>query len=123
MGIPQKRHRVFFVAIRKDMKINPSDLNMTFNYEKVLYGQYKSNGLEVNDGVMKQLLLNAKKTDTKLSDVSMRMRNKNSCFQNYILHDDDIMPTLRASGSCDYFRYEDKKRIDCMDVIHSQTFP
>lgn len=31
MGVPQTRHRVFFVAVRADMEIDPSWLNMTFN--------------------------------------------------------------------------------------------
>ena len=35
MGIPQSRHRVFFVACRDDTGINPNDLDMSFNYEEI----------------------------------------------------------------------------------------
>ena len=40
MGIPQKRHRVFFVATRLDLDLDK--LNMTFNYKPIPFGQIKS---------------------------------------------------------------------------------
>lgn len=41
MGIPQKRHRVFFIAHRYDVDYDPEDLDMAFNYEPVTYGEIK----------------------------------------------------------------------------------
>lgn len=42
MGVPQKRHRVFFVAVRNDLNIDPRELDMTFNYEPVTFGEVRS---------------------------------------------------------------------------------
>ena len=39
MGIPQKRHRVFFVALRNDIAFDLESLDMSFNYEPVTYGE------------------------------------------------------------------------------------
>ena len=41
MGIPQARHRVFFVACRNDIGVDPYDLDMTFNYEQIPYEDSK----------------------------------------------------------------------------------
>ena len=41
MGVPQTRHRVFFIATRLDFDLNKID--MGFHYSPVLYGQYKDN--------------------------------------------------------------------------------
>ena len=41
MGVPQKRHRVFFVALRNDVDFDLDDLDMNFNYSPVTYGEIK----------------------------------------------------------------------------------
>ena len=49
MGVPQARHRVFFVAIRNDSTIDPHDIDMNFNYDPVLFGTVRSDtGREIN---------------------------------------------------------------------------
>lgn len=52
MGVPQKRHRVFFVAVRNDLNIDPRELDMTFNYEPILYGDFKSKEEKIANGRM-----------------------------------------------------------------------
>lgn len=41
MGVPQKRHRVFFISVRNDIKYNIDGLDMCFNYYPVTYGDIK----------------------------------------------------------------------------------
>jgi DNA (cytosine-5)-methyltransferase 1 len=127
MGIPQTRHRVFFVATRKDMNINPEELDMQFNYEKITYKQFKSEGTEFSNegkrGKLFNMFLQAKPEDRSLADVNLRLNGKGSYFQCYIVHDDDVLPTIRASRSYECYRYEDKKKTTREDVIHAQTFP
>ena len=41
MGVPQTRHRVFFIALRNDVEYDLTDLDMSFNYEPVTYGEIK----------------------------------------------------------------------------------
>lgn len=53
MGVPQTRHRVFFVGIRSDLMIDPQFLDMSFHYEPVLFGTIK-------DGTGKKLSSDSK---------------------------------------------------------------
>ena len=128
MGVPQTRHRVFFVAIRNDLNIDPVDLDMVFNYEPVTYGDIKSKvGDEFSEAAKKgklyNLFLKALPTEKTLCDVSVRLGGKNSYFQCYIVHDADVLPTIRASRGYENYRYEDKTKTTIDDVIHAQTFP
>jgi DNA (cytosine-5)-methyltransferase 1 len=127
MGVPQTRHRVFFVACRNDLEINPSNLDMTFNYEKIRYKEFKSEGQEFSKeakaGKLYSMFLQAKPEDKSLADINMRLTGKGSYFQCYIVHDDDVLPTIRASRSYECYRYEDKKKTTREDVIYAQTFP
>ena len=47
MGIPQTRHRVFFIAIRNDLNIDPGSFDMSFNYAPIPYINIKEgDGIE-----------------------------------------------------------------------------
>lgn len=98
MGVPQKRHRVFFIALRNDVKFDLNYLDMSFNYELVTYG-------EIKEGIMKPLgedtdyrrLIKAALPHEKcIADVNLRLHNKNSGFQSYFVDDNTIIPTQRA---------------------------
>lgn len=128
MGIPQTRHRVFFVAIREDNNFDIERLDMYFNYAPILYGDIKSKkGDEFSEAAKKgklyNLFLKAIPTDKNLCDVNVRLGGKNSYFQCYIVHDTDVLPTIRASRGYECYRFEDKTKTTVEDVIHSQTFP
>lgn len=127
MGVPQKRHRVFFIAVRNDIQYDFWNLDMSFNYEPITYGQIKGAGDEVSEAAKKgklyNLFLQAKPYEKTLAEVSVRLGGKSSYFQCYIVHDDDVLPTIRASHSFDQYRYEDKKKTTVTDVIYAQTFP
>ena len=70
MGVPQKRHRVFFI-VTKDLSFNYNNLDMNFNYEPVIYADIKNGiGKPVNkDTTMYKYLLQAEHTDLRLSDI------------------------------------------------------
>lgn len=125
MGVPQKRHRVFFVAIRNDLNIDPRELDMTFNYELVTYGEIKSGiGDEMNHETrIYKLLQQALPTETSLCDVVERLEGKTSLFNYIILQDENIMPTLSAGSAVTPMRGKEKTFCTCEDMIHSQTFP
>ena len=128
MGVPQTRHRVFFIALREDVFFDLSDLDMSFNYEPIRYGEIKSEkGDEFSErgkqGKFYQLLLQATPTDKTLCDIIVRQGGKATAFQQYILRDDDIFPTLRASRACDIYRFPELTKTTSQDVINAQTFP
>ena len=126
MGVPQKRHRCFFVATRKDLHIKPMSLNMRFNYLPVTYGEIKDgNGPEVTPET-KLLLIEAREDEAILSAAWNRLHGngkyKRTRFNSVLNHNRDVMATITA-GHCCAFDYENKRYVSKNDMIHSQTFP
>ncbi len=123
MGIPQKRHRVFFIAIRNDMGKDPKQIDMTFNYEQVKYGQIKEgHGKQLGKHTKDyEILSKAKPGDNQLADVYKRIGEKERRFSAKIIWDDEVMQTI--VGNLFHYRPVEKEKISMMDVIHGQTFP
>lgn len=123
MGVPQTRHRVFFVATRADLQIDPSWLDMSFNYEPVTYEQIKSaTGKPVNkERRLYKVLEQVQYGDHDLGDVVRRTENKDSLFSHMIVYDSEVMPTITAK--CEFFRFSDKTGIPDDDIIRAATFP
>ena len=118
MGIPQKRHRVFFIATRMDFDLN--NINMSFNYEPVIFGKVKAGiGGKVSDSV-KKLLENATERDNKLSDINERLFNKKSRFNEMIVWDSQIAPTIHTHG---FYRANDITKFSMEDYRNCSTFP
>lgn len=122
MGVPQTRHRVFFIATRLDFDLNKVDLS--FDYEPVTYGEIKTGvGKSIEKGSKTEQLLNECKCDEmNLGFAHERLFGKISWFQAMVLDENKVMPTIRAKMS-DIFRRKEKTRITWEDVRNSQTFP
>ena len=124
MGVPQNRHRVFFIALRNDNPFDLAGLDMYFNYEPVTYGQIKSGvGPSLGKNTKYYRLLGlAKVCDKSMEDVLIRTEGKkNLGFNDKIVWDCDVLPTIKASMSV--YVAETKGKISKEDIIHSQTFP
>jgi len=113
LGVPQKRERVIFFAVRDDVQVTTTDLfgqyphldlDIKENHVKVgdIESDYK--GKKPTDHVSKlmELYING---DTSLADIRLRRDGKNTGFQSVILKDTDVCNTLRA-GSNDFIRHE-----------------
>ncbi|NOJ73183.1 DNA cytosine methyltransferase [Paenibacillus alvei] len=121
MGVPQKRERIFFIAVRDDMPFPP--LRLEFNEPPVLYRDIRS-----GDG---QLITPSSKTfkrwqkrrprDLNMGDVTEREEGKNSNF-NTILVKDQKVPNTIASSSV-FVRTDVPQQVSDSDVIRIQTFP
>ena len=124
MGVPQTRHRVFFIAIREDLGIDPGALDMSFNYIPVNYGEIKAKEGKPIDKSRRlyKILLQAIESDKDMSDTLARIEGKeNSLFSHRLVHDDEVMATITAK--CEFFRFPERTGIPDADVIASQTFP
>ena len=118
MGVPQTRHRVFFIATRLDFDLDK--LDMAFNYKPIEFGTIKSDGfVEISESV-KSLLEVAKPIDKSLGDINKRVYNKVSRFNEMVVWDNDICPTIHAHG---FYKANDKSKFSELDYIHAQTFP
>ena len=127
MGVPQARHRVFFVAIRKDLQVNPNKLNMCFNYQPITFGEIKDvrgDEFEDNqkDGVYYNLFMQSQKGDISIAYVCERIGRKPSGYNDRIVWDDEVFPTIIASHTFLY-RGDDKTKTTANDYIKAQTFP
>lgn len=121
MGIPQRRHRVVFIATRLDFDLRSIDLS--FNYEKVTYGDCKD-GLGSALGKKCHsyyLITHAQPSDKCFADTKRRLREKRGSFQVYYIRDDEVLPTLR--GVPDIIDIENRCYISKETIRNAQTFP
>lgn len=123
MGVPQTRHRVFFIAVRNDIGFALESLDMSFNFEPVTYGEIKEGiGEQLNPNtVISQWLQKAEPGDKRISDTIVRMGEKEKLFNHRICWPDNIMQTVAGAG--EILRGEEKTRVSVEDIIHAQTFP
>ena len=123
MGIPQTRHRVFFVACRNDIGIDPSWIDMCFNYKQIPYQEIRSgNGhtMSKNTAAYK-IIKQATESDKRVADVYRRLGEKERCFGHKIAWPQNILQTITAN--LDYTCGDTLRSISKMDVVHAQTFP
>lgn len=121
MGVPQTRHRVFFVGIRTDLMIDLAEIDMTFNYKPIAYGEIeKSCGKDPTD-YQKRLLNNAIHSDRKLSDIKNRIDGDLIGFTDLLAWKDRVLPTITANGKI--FNANDKVHVSDFAIISGQTFP
>lgn len=123
MGIPQTRHRVFFVSCRADLLIDPSFIDMSFNYVPVTYGEIKyGEGCYINpETEVYRWLVLAKPEDKRLDDTIIRLGEKAKLFNHRICWPDRVMQTITAAGGI--YRGEEKTRVSVEDIISGQSFP
>jgi DNA (cytosine-5)-methyltransferase 1 len=117
MGVPQTRHRVFFVATKLDFDLDKVD--MYFNYEQVLFKEIKDGvGDKVSDTVY-YLISNANEKDKSIADVNLRLNGKGSRFNEMIVWDNSMCPTIHAHG---FYRGNDIQKFSMNDYRNAQTF-
>lgn len=122
MGIPQTRHRVFFIATRLDFDLNK--INLSFDYEPITYGDIKTGiGETLNNKTQTYKYLDkyATHNDLRLSDIFERLGEKSRCFGTKIAWEENVLQTITAN-LC-YIRGNEKTTISIEDIIHAQTFP
>ena len=123
MGIPQKRHRVFFIAFRNDIKFDFDNLDMYFDYEPVTYGEIKEGkGKKLDkDSIFYKVAIRANDSDKNIADTRKRIGERPSAFQTYYIRDDMIVPTQRTSP--DIIDIENLRWISVETIRNAQTFP
>lgn len=129
MGVPQRRERVFFYAIRKDLYKGDFEdlfcsipkLTLEFNEREIPYKEIESpyreeQGRHIPAGILPYWkLINPGETCDKVHP-------KGHMFQSFKLDPDRALPTLRA-GSNDLFHYRDERRLFDEEIILGSSFP
>lgn len=123
MGVPQARHRVFFVACRADLMIDPSWLDMSFNYRPVTLGEIRDDKISEikKDTQQYEMLLKAQPGHHSIADVLEANGEKRRCFNNKIVWPSEIVCTFPAKGNV--MDGERKGRFSKITACHAQTFP
>lgn len=122
MGVPQTRHRVFFVGIRSDLKIDPQFWDMSFNYEPVLFGEVKEGiGQSCGDTEAGRWLQKVTKEDKRLADAVVREGLPEKLFTHKVFQDHYVAQTIASNG--DYYRGAEKTKLSKEDFRNVQTFP
>jgi len=120
MGVPQTRHRVFFVATRLDFNLDK--VNMYFNYEPITYGEIKEGEGPVNkEAQWYELLNNVQPTDRTLRDIRVRVGLTDAQFNCALCWEKDILPTIAAK--LEYYDPIEKTKLSCETLRNAQTFP
>lgn len=127
MGVPQKRHRVFFVAAREDTDVKPETLSMTFNYEQITYGEIKEGtGRPLSDKYI-EVFEKVKPKEKDLVAAWNRVHNpggkeKRMWFNNVITYDDEVVQTI-AGDHGGVLDYQEKTRVSDKSIANASTFP
>ncbi len=125
MGVPQKRHRVFFIATRLDFDLY--NIDFCFNYKPILYREVKAGiGRDITDN-MRTILEEVKPGEKKMSFAWNRLYNsekeaKSMYFNNIILYEDEVLPTITTIHG-NMFDYHDKRLLSDESIINASTFP
>lgn len=120
MGVPQARHRVFFVAVRNDVGYDIEDLDMTFNYAPITYSEFKSSHEQIAKGKISYAVKNINGNES-IGDAMWRIYGKHSALTHRIARSNAVFPTQTA-GHHDMWT-ESGNHPSIEDMITAQTFP
>lgn len=131
MGVPQRRERVFFVALRKDLceqfnyqkdlfTVAP-ELKLEFNEDDIMFADieqpnHKEKGKHIPAGILPYW--EKIEPGRSCSDV----HPKGHFFQELKVSPTETLPTLRA-GSNSYYHYSDARRLYNAEIVLAGSFP
>lgn len=132
MGVPQRRERVFFVCLRKDLAepfLEQVDLlgewapllDMSFSEKEILFSEIADYGGKTISPLMSRLFPYRKEGDRGYQDINIRVCNKKGCFNDVFVKEDEVVPTVRSTKYLSLFSrpvYMSKN-----EVIKSCSFP
>lgn len=126
MGVPQKRHRVFFVAVRNDLDYDMDKLDMPFNYEPITYGEIKDGSCDITPK-MAELFDYVQKGEKDFVRAWNRLNNpgapeKRMFFNSIVHYEDDVLHTC-TGDHCAMYDYQTKARVSDKSMANAATFP
>lgn len=108
MGVPQRRERVFFIALRKDLAskfMHQVDMftmlpkiDMVFKEKEIIYGEIKSEIGRIASKLYYDRWKHRMPTDTSFGDITLRLNGSCSCFSDVLCQDNISLPTITSKG-------------------------
>jgi DNA (cytosine-5)-methyltransferase 1 len=94
---------------------------MSFNYAPIKFKDIKSSEyIEPSESVKELISKAIPIKDKTLANVLIRTEGRNSRFNECIVWDENICPTIHNHG---HYRGDDVSKFTRMDFIHAQSFP
>ena len=135
MGVPQRRERVFFIALRKDLAqpflksvdfftIAP-ELNLDFNEPKITFGEFYQKGVDdrpTSKGKMFEYWNNRKQGDESFCDTIKRTEGVERCFTNKYLYQ-DIVPMTYTSNSDVMYLFDEYRKPNKFESCCIGSYP
>lgn len=127
MGVPQKRHRVFFIALRNDVDFDLETLDMSFNYAPIFFMDIREGKGREATPKFQEVINNIKGKEKDLVAAWNRVHNpgmpeKRMWFNHIVIYDDDIMQTV-AGDHGSLWDYTRKTQVSHKSIANASTFP
>ena len=138
MGVPQKRERVFFIALRKDlakpflyyadMFTEVPKIELNFNEPEIKFSEIK----QKNGPITKNnKLANSEKIrwdlrefgDSSLADCDFRLRGKNSFFNQGFIYNDKVLQTLTATKIGWNILFDEPRKCTDLEFCYGGSYP
>lgn len=130
MGVPQRRERVFFIALRKDL-VDPfmeqvdmftrlPKLNMQFNEGPILYKDFMSDDLTGDGKVYPSIIEMWNRCEP--GDQFVR-KSGSDAISHYKTHPERILNTMIASESGGYYNHNICRQLTRSENCSTATFP
>lgn len=135
MGVPQKRERIFFLAIRKDIckpfieqidmfHVGPK-IDLNFNEPKIAFKEFKEqniNDYPISD-FYKTLWEHRKFGDDSFANINGRVRGKeNTGFGTNFLYNDNVCGTLTTKKDC-YCLFDEPRYLSDFETKCVGSYP
>lgn len=132
MGVPQRRERVFFLCLRKDIATPLLEtvslfetlptIDMDFAEPPILYGEFADyKGREIKGEKLRFYWENRIPEDDGMGDTTLRILGKEKCFNHRYDKENEVCHTLTAKDAC--FCYSQPRAHSVGDVLNISTFP
>lgn len=133
MGVPQKRERVFFICLRKDLVPQVPcghtlfdtfpKLDLSFNEPPILFSACSDGkGREVTATTSRRRWEAREYGDGSMGDVSLRTEGKVSDFNTLFVYSDRVCPTMTGK-ECSLVLFDKPRYLSRYEVCNVATFP
>ena len=136
MGVPQKRERVFFIAVRKDLAeqlpkpqgllfCEFPNLDMKFGRSPIPFEEIRTECLRDNSWTDHDQYIWDRRVigDRKYSDVLVRVQGRNSNFNSSFIYPHKPVPTIASSEGSKYVLFDEPRKMNSKEMILAQSFP
>ena len=132
MGVPQRRERVFFICLRKDLAkpfLHYADMftevpkiEMEFNEKPILFKEFRSKiGRLKSSDRQKMILEHFIDGDKSIEDINQRLYNKCSGFNAKIKYDNNVVSTIDSKS--EMYRAYDRLHFTDNDFLNAGSYP